>query len=511
VTGFRTNILANFAGQAAATLIQLAITPVYIRWLGVEAYGLIGFQITLQTLSQTLDFGVSPTVNRELARFTARSDKSDDSRDFVRTLEVGYWLMGAAIGLAVYAAAPYLSAHWFQRSSLPAAAIEQAIKIMAILIAVQWPLTLYQGGLLGLQRHRSLNVARVAATAAAAVGGYIVVSRVSPTVTAFFWWQSAVNLAHVGLVAGLLWHSLPSSPHAPRVRLSAVRHTRRFAAGMTVIMVTAIVLAQLDRIVVSRLVSLEQFGYFVVAGIVGYGLSAMARPVFMSIFPKFSALAASGDERALSQLYEQAWQLMMIVIVPAAAVIAAFSGEVLFLWTNDAAVAHVGAPIAAFLTVGTALNGLMNVPYALQLAHGWTRLAVKVNFLLLLLAVPAIVVVTPRYGTLGAATIWPAINLVFMLVAVPITHRRLLPGMGVRWFLRAVALPVSASVLIAMLCRLAMNGATNRAWIIAEIMFAWFATGTALILASVNLRRELKRWTLAIANYARTRSFEASA
>jgi len=288
VTRLRKNIVANFAGQGAATLIQLAITPVYIRWLGIEAYGLVGFQIALQVVSQALDFGISPTVNRELARQSALPPDADASRDFIRTLEFGYWLIGAAIGLSVYMAAPYLSAHWFQRSSLPAAAIERAIRIMAILIAAQWPLTLYQAGLLGLQRHRSLNVARVAATAAAAVGGYIVVSRVSPTVTAFFWWQSAVNLAHVGLVAALLWHSLPASSRAPRVRLDAVRHTRHFAAGMTVIMVTAIVLAQLDRIVVSRFVSLEQFGYFVVAGTVGYGLSALVRPVFMSIFPKFS-------------------------------------------------------------------------------------------------------------------------------------------------------------------------------------------------------------------------------
>jgi O-antigen/teichoic acid export membrane protein len=202
---------------------------------------------------------------------------------------------------------------------------------------------------------------------------------------------------------------------------------------------------------------------------------------------------------------------MMIVIVPAAAVIAAFSGELLLLWTNDPVVANAAAPIAAFLVVGTALNGLMNVPYALQLAHGWTRLAVKVNLLLILVAAPAIVFVTPRYGTLGAATIWPAVNLIFMLVAVPITHRRLLPGMGVRWFLRAVALPVSVTVLTAMLCRLAMNGATNRAWIISEIVLAWFCAGTALILSTASLRRDFKRWTLTIANYARTRSFEASA
>jgi O-antigen/teichoic acid export membrane protein len=280
---------------------------------------------------------------------------------------------------------------------------------------------------------------------------------------------------------------------------------------MSVITVTAIALAQLDKIVLSRIVSLEQFGYFVVAGLIGYGLSALARPIFMSIFPRFSALAASHDAPALNHLYRRAWQLMMIVTVPVAAVIAAFSNELLLLWTRSPVVAHAAGPIAAFLVVGTALNGLMNVPYALQIAHGWTRLAAKVNLLLILMAVPAIVLVTRRYGTIGASAIWPAINIVFMLVAMPITHRRLLPGTGAGWFLRDVAIPVSASILVVMVCRLAMAGTNDPVWMVVEIALAWFSAEMALILSNTNLRHDLRRWTLTVANYARTRSFEASA
>src|SRR5262245_66116713 len=126
-------------GQAAGTLLQLAITPVYIRYLGIEAYGLIGFLITLQALAQVLDFGLSPTVNRELARFSALPDASDKARDFIRTLELGYWVLGMAIGLGIYLIAPFLSVHWLQRSTMPSQVVRQAIEIMALLIAAQWP------------------------------------------------------------------------------------------------------------------------------------------------------------------------------------------------------------------------------------------------------------------------------------------------------------------------------------------------------------------------------------
>ena len=45
--------------------------PIYISYLGIESYGLIGLFIILQGLLSLLDMGLSPTLNREMARFRA--------------------------------------------------------------------------------------------------------------------------------------------------------------------------------------------------------------------------------------------------------------------------------------------------------------------------------------------------------------------------------------------------------------------------------------------------------
>ena len=59
---------AAFAGKTWAVLLQLLLVPQYIRLLGIEFYGLVGFYMTLQAAFQILDLGVSQTVTRELAR-----------------------------------------------------------------------------------------------------------------------------------------------------------------------------------------------------------------------------------------------------------------------------------------------------------------------------------------------------------------------------------------------------------------------------------------------------------
>src|SRR4051812_47258251 len=65
------NVLANLVAGGWMGLLGLAMLPVYMHYLGVEAYGLIGFFATLQAWFLMLDLGLSPTLNREMARYSA--------------------------------------------------------------------------------------------------------------------------------------------------------------------------------------------------------------------------------------------------------------------------------------------------------------------------------------------------------------------------------------------------------------------------------------------------------
>ena len=81
---FTANIVANLLGQSWSVLVSIAVIPLYIKFLGIEAYGLLGFYMMLQGILQVLDLGLSPTMNRELARYSTMSDKAGEARDLVR-------------------------------------------------------------------------------------------------------------------------------------------------------------------------------------------------------------------------------------------------------------------------------------------------------------------------------------------------------------------------------------------------------------------------------------------
>jgi len=458
----RSHIIVNFAGQGWTALLNLLFVPVYIRLLGIEAYGLVGFYAALQSIANVLDLGLSPTINRELARYSTVEGSQGEARDLVRTFEAGYWAIGIGISLALLAASPFIASSWINADQIPVETVQRAVQLMALATGLQWPLTLYQGGLMGLQRPALLQTVTVATVTLRTLGAVVVLLEVSPTITAFFAWQAVAIGVQTLATTLCLWHSMPKAAARPRVDLSLLRTRWRFAAGISATSAVTLMLTQLDKVVLSRLVSLQLFGYYVLAGTVSDALYKVVTPLYVSIFPQFSRLVATRDEQALTTVYHRSCQLLSVLLLPAALVVAMFSVELIAIWTANPEVAAQVGPVVKVLIAGTALNGLMSMPYAAQLAHGWVSLALVVNTVALLVLAPILLVLTSRYGLVGAGAAWALLNAGSLLIEVPIMHRRILRGQWRRWFLSDLMMPLLSAAAVVALGRYLMPAGLSR-------------------------------------------------
>jgi hypothetical protein len=79
------NTIANYLGTGWAALMAIAFVPLYIGYLGIEAFGIIGLFVLLQAWLTLLDLGMTPTLNREMARFTAGLHSPEAIRDILRS------------------------------------------------------------------------------------------------------------------------------------------------------------------------------------------------------------------------------------------------------------------------------------------------------------------------------------------------------------------------------------------------------------------------------------------
>jgi hypothetical protein len=109
---------------------------------------------------------------------------------------------------------------------------------------------------------------------------------------------------------------------------------------------------------------------------------------------------------------------------------------------------------------------------------------------------PAVIVLSGRYGVVGAGIVWVALNVGYATIGVGIMHRRLLRGELMRWYVADVGLPLVASVAAAGLVRAAIPAPSGSLGLAATasvaVVFTYVAAAAATPVGRNVLRR--RRW-----------------
>src|SRR5262245_48029171 len=157
----RRNVIFNVVGGVWVAAINLISIPIQLRMLGAEVYGLIAFVATGQIALTLLEFGISTTVIREIARDS--SPDRNHTRDLIRTASTIYWLAAALVCIMIVGSADWLAANWLNLKVLSVEQAAGAIRLLALNLTLTWPVTLYMGVLAGLQRLDTMNALRISA------------------------------------------------------------------------------------------------------------------------------------------------------------------------------------------------------------------------------------------------------------------------------------------------------------------------------------------------------------
>ncbi len=108
-----------------------------------------------------------------------------------------------------------------------------------------------------------------------------------------------------------------------------------------------LLLTQTDKILLSRLLPLKAYGYYVLASAAANGLVTLSGPITAAFYPRFTALATLGHEAAARAVYHQGAQLVTVLVGVAGVVLILFHDDVILLWTGDPMLVRQVAPLMA--------------------------------------------------------------------------------------------------------------------------------------------------------------------
>ena len=446
----RKNILANYASQVYVALIGIVMVPLYINYMGPEAYGLVGFFLMLQAWFNLLDMGLTPTIARETSRFRGGATDALSFRRLVRALEGVFLIVALIGGTATFAASGYIAHDWLQASRLPTAEVQTAVQLMAIVVAVRWTCGLYRGLISGSERLVWLSGfnAMIATLRFVAVLPVLMFVGVTPTI--FFAFQLSVAVIEFAVLLFFGYRLLPDIPRGkqPRWEWAPLKPVFKFSLAIAFTSSVWVAITQTDKLVLSAMLPLADFGYFTLAVLIAGGVMIISGPVSSAIMPRMSKLEAEGDHAGMIRVYRRATQFV-VVIAGAASFTAAFGAEpLLWAWTGDEHLARQAAPVLVLYALGNGILAVAAFPYYLQYAKGDLRLHVIGNAAFAVLLIPGIVWAASRYGGVGAGYVWLGMNLISFVAWLPLVHRKFEPGLNLKWYGRDI-LPIALVTAIA--------------------------------------------------------------
>jgi O-antigen/teichoic acid export membrane protein len=491
----RLNVAANYASQFYSTLIGILLIPLYLGMMGAEAYGLIAFFSMLQSWFIVLDLGLTLTIARESARYFGGALAPLEYRRLYRVLSLIFVVVAVAGGGALVALAPIIAERWLNLRQLPVDESVLALQIMALSVAMRWMGGLYRGVVTGAERFVWLSGfnALIATLRFAAVFASMAIWGYTPRV--FFLHQMAVAALELGILYATARRFVPCPVIGdPPAGWSFAPVAMQIRFSLTIAFTSAvwIFVTQIDKLILSGVLPLADYGFFMLAVLVAGGITTATGPIGTALLPRLARLHAERNFTEIVRLYHRFAQLVGVVAVSLMVTLASSPESLLFAWTGDPELTSVAAPILRLYAIGNGLLAISAFPFYLQYARGNLRYHLIGNIGLIALLIPSIVFAALHFGGTGVGWVWVSMNVMYLFGWVAFVHGRLEPGLHATWIWRNVlTIMVPTSLVGAAIAVLHHEEFVNRWTAIVDIALISSACLATACLASTDIRRHL--------------------
>jgi O-antigen/teichoic acid export membrane protein len=307
-----------------------------------------------------------------------------------------------------------------------------------------------------------LNTVIVALVTMKHLGAVVVLIFVSSEVIVFFIWNLGIEALQTAVTGFFFWRNLKISSYKAGFKVTQIKRIWRFATGMSLIGATNVALSQADKLFVSKVFSLETFGYYSAVWTLAGALFFLSYPIVTALFPRYAQLFGKGATKELSQLYRQSNRILAAIMLPFGISFLIFAEQILSIWLPMAGDPKLIAGVFRILVFAVMLNSFFNLPVNLQLSSGWTGMMITTNVVWLFIFPLSIYVLVSVMGLLGAPMSWLLYNLFCFIIVAQLAHRKLFGDkMRFHYYFQDIGVPFLSAFLIIGICSMVLPTPTS--------------------------------------------------
>jgi O-antigen/teichoic acid export membrane protein len=152
----------------------------------------------------------------------------------------------------------------------------------------------------------------------------------------YFAYQLSLSILEIFIFRAKQFSAVPLiSKSSYRFYWGDVKPTLPFAMGIAYTAGVWIFITQVDKAILSSVLTLTEFGYYSLVALVVGGILRISQPLLEAIRPRMTALAEGGRTEELHALYFLGTQIIAAISFSASFVIAFNAKSLIYLWTGN--------------------------------------------------------------------------------------------------------------------------------------------------------------------------------
>jgi len=457
----KANILINMAGMAFIMILTFIATPYYLKHLGPEAFGLVGFFYLFSMSISVFDFGVSPFLQREIAKSSESSYLGQNLNSVIQIVTIYFILLLLFINILSLPLSGFVANTWLTSDSwdlLSLADVKKSIRLIFFTSSLLMVVNLFKCGLTGYQFHYWLNILLTLTSILRYVGSIILISSFNGSIIDFFIYQVLIALVEVIALSIKFYSQVPNNLLSfGNLSIGLLKKITIETTKISTISILTIMTYQLDKILLSKALPLQEYGYFSLIVMICSGLIVISVPIKRAIQPRISILLFSKNINDSIELYRKASHLITIIIGAIVITICMNSLPIILFWTKDITASLWVANRLYLFVIGAGLLAIQAILLALQEARGDLDLQIKINFIFFMIQIPLMLFCVLFFGitfkapVLGIGLAWIVIRVISFMVSTFLIHKTYDINLNRVWFLKDFLPVILSQILVASL------------------------------------------------------------
>jgi O-antigen/teichoic acid export membrane protein len=349
---FSTNVLWSWAAVAANLAMAFLLSPIMIRKLGDEAYGLWTLAYSIVDYYNLLDLGFRSAIVKHVAHWWTLEDR----RQLAQVVNTGIaYFVGVATALCALtvAVSPFLP-RLFHVSAAHVTAFSILVLSMGLTCAMALPFGCLAACLEAAQRFdlsnrilMIMNVTRVVSVLVLLLAGYGLVAVALAA--------AAARLLQFVLIWRTFQRHLPIQWSRSLVHLATLRDLYRYGVHTLPSTVAWMLLQQGPGLVIGGMLSARFVGYYSLPAKLSQYVQELVHRLGSVTNARTAELAARQDFPALRRLGVATNRYSLLIFMPAALFLTVYSEPLFRVWLTPQ-FAAASAPLAPWFAIGYLLG-----------------------------------------------------------------------------------------------------------------------------------------------------------